>query len=309
MNVIHRKSIVWIVAVTESNHHSSKDTATLCIFHVQRVFLGEFTKFNSTKPLRVDYIMKLNKRNLLFLILCSIFLVSCTNTPWHREQADVFLKKGMALIEGGQYIGALKELSEADKYAPNDPVINYYLGVAYHGRGLRDLALERFQNAASLKEDYSEAHNYIGAIYMDMGQWEKAIVSFDKALKNYLYTTPALALYNSGWAYYNLQNFDMAMSRYQQASQQDRGGLLQPQIEKNIGLIYIKRSNLVQAREHLEKAVQLNPSLYDAHFFLGEIYLKIRDKANAKKSFLQVIALAPQSPFGLKAREYLQSLR
>ena len=83
----------------------------------------------------------------------------------------------------------------------------------------------------------------------------------------------------------------------------------QPQIEKNIGLIYIKQSNLVQAKEHLERAVALNPSLHDAHFFLAEIYLKTKDIANAKKSFQQVITLAPQSPFGQKAREYLQSLR
>lgn len=242
-------------------------------------------------------------------LLCSLFFISCTNTPWHRDQADVHLKKGMALIEAGQYIGALKELSEAEKNAPDDPEINYYLGVAYHGRGLRDMAMERFQKAIALKKDYSEAHNYLGAIYMDLGQWEKANEQFDIALKNYLYATPALALYNSGWAYYNLQRYDMAMSRYQQAQQQDRAGVLQAQIEKNIGLIYIRQSNLIEAKKHFEKSIALNPSLYDAQFFLAETYLKIRDTANAKKSFQQVIKLAPQSPFAQKARDYLQSLR
>ena len=253
--------------------------------------------------------MKLRFLVVVFVLLCSLFLLSCTNTPWHRQQADVFLKKGMALIEAGQYIGALKDLMEADKYSPNDPAINYYLGIAYHGRGLRDQALERFQRAVSLKEDYSEAHNYLGAIYMDMGQWDKANKAFDKALSNHLYGTPALALYNSGWAYYNLQNYDMALSRYHQALQQDRMGVLQSQIEKNIGLVYVKQSNLGQAKEHFEKSVTLNPSLYDAHFFLAETYLKIKDTANAKKSFQQVIKIAPQSSFGQKAREYLQSLR
>ncbi|MEE9934518.1 MAG: tetratricopeptide repeat protein [Deltaproteobacteria bacterium] len=252
--------------------------------------------------------MKLKIPVLLLVLLLQWLAVSCTSTPWHREQADLYLKKGMSLIEAGQYIGALKELMEADKNAPNDPTINYYLGVAYHGRGLRDLAMERFQKAVDLKSDYSEAHNYIGAIYMDMGQWEKAVASFDRALKNYLYATPALALYNSGWAYYNLQNYDVALSRYQQALQQDRMGVLQAQIEKNIGLIYIKKSNLVQARQHLEKSVTLDPEIYDAHFFLGETYLKIRDTANARKSFTQVIKLAPQSPFAQKSREYLQLL-
>jgi type IV pilus assembly protein PilF len=242
-------------------------------------------------------------------LLCQLFLISCTSTPWHRDQADVYLKKATVLIESGKYLGALKELLEADKYAPNDPEINYYLGIAYNGRGLRDMALEKFQKAVSLKKDYSDAHNYIGVIYMDMGQWEKAIDSFDKALANYLYANPEDALYNSGLAYYNLQKYDLALSRYQQALRQNPLSLRQPQIEGNIGLIYIKQSKLGQAIDHLKKSVTLNPSLYSAHFYLGETYLKIKDPANAKNSFQQVIKLAPESPFGQKAREYLQSLR
>lgn len=253
--------------------------------------------------------MKLKISIAIAFLIWQLCLVACTNTPWHRDQANVYLKKGMALIDAGQYLGALKELLEADKHAPGDPAINYYLGLAYHGRGLRDMAMDRFQKAVSLKPDYSEAHNYMGAIYMDMGQWHKAIESFDKALKNYLYATPELALYNSGWAYYNLQDYDKAILRYQQAMQQDKTGLLRSQIEKNFGLIFIRKGNLIQAKTHLEQAVTLNPSLIDAHFFLAEIYLKIKDTPNARKSFQQVIQLAPQTSFAQKSREYLESLR
>jgi type IV pilus assembly protein PilF len=253
--------------------------------------------------------MKLKIFILLSVLFGQLFLMSCTSSPWHRDQADASLKKGKALIEAGQYIGALKELLEADKNAPNDPEINYNLGIAYLGRGLRDMAMERFQKAVSLKENYSEAYNYMGAIYMSMGQWQKAIESFDKALANHLYMTPALALYNSGWAYYNMQNYDMAMSRYRQALTEDRMSVLQPEIEKNIGLIYVKQSNWMQAKAHFEKSVNLNPSLYDAHFFLAEAYLKMHDTTKAQKSFQQVIKLAPQSPFGQKSQEYLKSLK
>jgi len=99
------------------------------------------------------------------------------------------------------------------------------------------------------------------------------------------------------------------LSRYRQALQQDRTGVLRAQIEKNIGLVYVKQYNLIEAKKHFEKSVELNPSLYDAQFFLAETYLKIRDTGNAKKSFQQVIRVAPQSPFAQRAREYLQSLR
>jgi Tfp pilus assembly protein PilF len=255
-----------------------------------------------------DGIMKL-KTTVIFLLLSSmLFFPSCTSTPWHRDQADIHLQKGVAFIQAGKYIGALGELLEAEKNAPDDPEIRYYLAVAYLGRGLKDQAMEQFQKAVSLKEDYSEAHNYIGVMDMDAGQWQKAIDSFDRALKNPIYTTPAFSLYNSGLAYYNLQNYDMALLRYGQALSQDGMTAWQPQIELNIGLVYLQKSDPVRAREHLEKAASLNPSLYEAHFYLAEISLNMRDKAKAKKSFEQVIQLAPQSALGKKSREYLKTL-
>jgi tetratricopeptide (TPR) repeat protein len=244
----------------------------------------------------------------LSLLIGWISLISCTLSPWHRDQADAYMKKGRALLEAGQYLGALTELLEADKYAPNDPEINYYLGLAYSGRGLTKPAMERMQKAVDLKKDYSEAHNHLGVLYMDMGQWEKAIACFDRALDNYLYSTPALALYNSGWAYYNLKNYDTALSRYHQALRQDRMRVLQPQIEKNIALVYIKRNDLVSAVDYLKRAVAQNANLLDAHFFLAECYYQLHDFQNAKKSFQQVVKLAPQSPFAQKAQEYLRMI-
>ena len=253
--------------------------------------------------------MKSGKLIIVLVLTFFLSLTACTKSPWHRDQADAYLRKGIALLEAQQYLGALKELLEADKYAPNDAEINYYLGIAYLGRGLRDMAMQRFQKAISLKSDYSEAYNYIGAIYNEMEQWDKALPYFDKALANHLYANPEHALYNSGRSYFSLQNYDMAMQRFVEALKQDRAGILRPEIEASIGLVYLKQSNRHQAIAHLERAVSLNPSLYDAHFFLAEAYLAIQDKTRAKKSFQQVIELAPQSTFGQKARNYLQSLQ
>ncbi len=255
-----------------------------------------------------DGVMKLKTAFIFLLLISQLFLLSCTNTPYHRDQADIHLQKGVAFIQGGKYIGALGELLEAEKNAPDDPEIRYYLGIAYLGRGLKDQAMEQFQKAVSLKEDYSEAHNYIGVMQMDAGDWQKALESFDRALKNPVYLTPAFALYNSGLAYYNLKNYDGALARFQKALSQDGVAAWQPQIELNIGLVYLQKSDPVRAREHLEKAAALNPSLYEAHFYLGEISLNLRDKAKAKKSFEQVIKLAPRSALGQKAREYLKTM-
>jgi Flp pilus assembly protein TadD len=84
---------------------------------------------------------------------------------------------------------------------------------------------------------------------------------------------------------------------------------LRPQIEKNIGLVYFAQDNIQAAIAHFQKSVELNSVLYEVHFLLGECYLRIKDNVQAKKALQTVVKLAPQSPFGQKAKNYLQSLQ
>ena len=234
---------------------------------------------------------------------------ACTNTPWHRQQAEMFLNKGISFIEMRQFNSAAKELLEAEKYSPYDHKIHYFLGMAYHGKGMRDKAVEEFKEAISLKEDYSEAHNYLGTLYSDMEFWDQAIEEFDRALANPIYDTPAMALYNSGWAYYSKKDYPNALLKYQDALRREPLTNLRPRIEKNIGLAYLAQNNISEAIVHFKKSVELNSSLYDAQFLLGECYLRIKDTERARKAFQAVIKLSPQSSFGQKSNSYLQSLK
>jgi type IV pilus assembly protein PilF len=255
--------------------------------------------------------MKLeNIKLILFIVLLLSTLISaCTNTPWHKKQAEIFLNKGIAFLEVKQTNNALKELLEAEKYSPNDHKIHYFLGMAYDDKGLEEKAIEEFQKAISLKDDYSEAHNYLGVIYLRKSQWDQAINEFNKALANPVYDTPAVALYSEGWAYYKKKEYQTALSKNIEALRAEPRNILRPLIEKNIGLIYLDQLNVIEAIQHFKISVELDQSLYDTYYLLGECYLKIKDKANAKKAFQAVIKLSPQSSFGQQAKTYLQSLK
>ena len=177
------------------------------------------------------------RRVFLFLFLAALAMQvsACTYTPWHQEQAEIFLKRGISFISIEQYNNALKELLEAEKYAPDNQKIHYYLGMAYHGKGMKDRAMEEFKKAIALQDDYSEAHNYLGTLYSDMELWDKAIEEFDKALANPVYDTPAMALYNAGWAYYAKKDYKTSLAKYREALSREPITILRPQIEKHIG--------------------------------------------------------------------------
>ncbi|MFA5321534.1 MAG: tetratricopeptide repeat protein [Smithella sp.] len=250
-----------------------------------------------------------NKTVFFFILPAILLCLSCTYTPWHRQQSEIFLKKGISFLENRQYTSALKDLLESDKYYSGNPKVHYYLGIAYHGKGMKDNAIEEFKKAIALNENYSEAHNYLGTLYLDGQLWDKAIEEFEKALSNHLYDTPSMALYNMAWAYYSKKDYKTALVKYQEAFNANPMTGMRPQIEKNVGLIYYNQNDIHEAIRHLQKSIELDPSLFDAYVILGQSYLKIKDNKNARKAFQAVIVLAPESSFAGRARFYLQSLK
>ncbi len=250
-----------------------------------------------------------NKAVLIFVFSAILLCFSCTYTPWHREQSEIFLNKGISFLQIGQFNSALKELLEAEKYYSRNPKVHYYLGIAYHGKGMREQAIEEFEKAVSLDKHYSEAHNYLGTLYSEIQLYDKAIREFEKALGNHLYDTPSMALYNMAWAYYSKKDYKTALDKYQDVLRTDPMTGLRPQVEKNIGLIHYEQNNDMEAIRHLKKSTELDPSLVDAYFILGQSYLRNKDSKNARRAFENVVKLSPDSSFGLKARNYLQSLQ
>ena len=241
------------------------------------------------------------------ILLVSLLLMSC-KTPWDYEQASIHMNLGMAYIEANQYNSALKELLEAEKYTPDDARIHFYLGIAYHGNGFSDKAMAAFKKAIDSKPDYSEAHNFLGILYSNAGQWDMAIAAFNKALANIVYDTPAAALYNMGWAYYQKGDYLMATSKYDEALRREPNTVLMPIIAKNMGLASLALGRVNEAMQHFKKAIAVVPNYPEAQYWLAECHVRNKNREEAKTQFQALVKTAPESEFGLKAKNRLNDL-
>jgi type IV pilus assembly protein PilF len=237
-----------------------------------------------------------------------IFFTGCL-TPYDYERARVHKDVGTAYIESGQYNAALKELLQAEKHTPNEAQIHYYLGIAYYGKGMNDNATQEFRKAIDLKKDYSEAHNYLGTIYLNAGQWDMAIESFNRALENNVYDTPALALYNMGWAYYKKRDYATALNKYAEAIRREPNTILLPMIEKNMGLMNFEQGRLDEAIQHFKDALKIAPDFAESRYWLGECYLKQQRTDEARAAFQAVVKSSPESRFGVLAQTKLIELK
>ncbi|MDI6775635.1 MAG: tetratricopeptide repeat protein [Syntrophales bacterium] len=254
--------------------------------------------------------MKQIKKILYFIpVFMLLGMIGCATNRWKQEEGRVHLNIGIAYIESGQYNAALKELLEAEKLTPKDPKLHYFLGIAYYyGKGLNEKAIDEFNRALDLKPDYSEAHNFLGTIYLSKGLWDKAIESFNKALSNILYDTPAVALSNMGWAYYKKGDYQISLSKYQEAIAREPNTALLPLIEKNMGMVSFARGDMDRAVRHLKKSLELAPSLAESHYWLGECYIRLNNREEAKAAFRAAIKLAPESEYGIKAKKSLDAI-
>jgi tetratricopeptide (TPR) repeat protein len=246
----------------------------------------------------------------LIIILTGVLaatLIGCTS-QWKKDQAAIHSDLGMAYLNSAQYNDALKELLTSEDLYSGDPKVHYFLGVAYMGKDLRDKAITEFKKAIDLKDDFSQAHTYLGSVYNTIGLYDQAIDQFNKALANILYDAPAAALYNMGWSYYRKGDSKTALLKFDEAIAKDPNTPLLPGIERDIGIVSYNRGEYDNAVKHLKKSIELVPDFIDSYYWLGQCYLKQYKKSDAIAAFQTAIKLAPNSDYGIKAKESLKTI-
>lgn len=251
--------------------------------------------------------MNYRKSIVIWMSALLIMLTGCTS-QWKKDQATIHSDLGIAYLNQGQYNDALKELLQANELYDGDAKGHYFLGVAYIGKDLRDKAIVEFKRAIELQPDFSQAHTYLGSVYNQMGLYDKAIEHFNKALANVLYDAPAAALFNMGWSYYRKGDSKTALAKFEEAIAKDPNTPLLPGIERDIGIVSYNRGDYENAVRHLKKAIELVPDFVDAHYWLGQCYLKQYKRAESIAAFQKAVKLAPDSEYGIKAKESLKAL-
>jgi len=232
---------------------------------------------------------------------CAVFNHDPTDSYTDRQLQDM----GEKLLGARDLGQALRYLSLAEKRRPDDPVIQYDLGLAYYERGLKTDAFKHLKKALALKPVFPEAENALGRYYAEQGQYDQAQHAFQRALADPYYTTPHLALYNLGLVYEKKGDPDSALKQYREAVR------LQP----NYGVAYYRMGQILedqrradQARDAYGRAIEFAPDLVEAHYRYGVMSYSAGELENALYSLTRVVKLAPHSTMADEARRYLERL-
>jgi tetratricopeptide (TPR) repeat protein len=165
-------------------------------------------------------------------------------------------------------------------------------------------AVVHLQRALTLYPSFLEAQLKLGAVYMDLQQWDNA----EQALKRAIEINPRTVN-----AYLALGEVYSRQKKYSEAEKALTSGLL---IEDRswqghfaLARVYYAQGGLAKAARQVGLAIQLNDSFPDAHLLAANIHLKVNNRQDALDQFQTYLRLAPKGEFAAQARQAIEKLK
>ena len=147
-------------------------------------------------------------------------IVACTaliqeGPPTTGDRSIIFVNRGTAYYEKGDYDRAIQDYNEAIRLNPKETLSHVARGDAYKKKGDFDRAIQDFDEAIHLNSNDTNAYNDRGVACAKKGDYDRAIRDYNQAIR--LNSNYTLAYGNRGDAYFAQSNLTAAIADYEHA--------------------------------------------------------------------------------------------
>ncbi|MBC8179202.1 MAG: tetratricopeptide repeat protein, partial [Deltaproteobacteria bacterium] len=133
----------------------------------------------------------------LFSLLLLLMIAACAGDQAaiikKQKKVEALQQLGIAHAAEGNLRKGLAKLLEAVKLDPDNAELNHQIAVVLRVLGEYKLSLKYFNRALAIKPKDPETRNNLGTLYLEMGEWDKAIACFKEAVSDILYNSPQFA--------------------------------------------------------------------------------------------------------------------
>lgn len=157
----------------------------------------------------------------LFSLLLFAYLTSCAVPDvksYETPESSAFYDLGVAYLNENKIQKAFVEFQKAYSINPYDKRVLNAIGIIYllHFDDTPK-AISFFEKAVNRDSMYSEAYNNLGFAHESLGNFETAILYYEKAVENLTYATPEKAYINLANAHYRLGHHNHAIAAIREA--------------------------------------------------------------------------------------------
>jgi len=219
-----------------------------------------------------------------------------------EEQQDLY-EEGRSYFEQGRLDAAAGCFLEIVKENP-DRFADVYnkLGIIYHRKGISHKAIAFLEKALRINPIYTEAALNLSIIYNEVGRYDEAQKTFERAVKAvfktrtvkdpYIEGRLANEHFRLGNQYYDLGRFKEAIAEYRKALKLRPNF---PDITTRLGIAFREIGDLEAATKCFIKAQKINPKYLPAFIHLGIIYYMKGFVDMAIREWKKALAIDPEN--------------
>lgn len=197
----------------------------------------------------------------------------------------------LALIQQKKFDEAIAEAVRMKSVRKDDPIADNLLGAAYMAKGDLEKAKQSWQNALTVKPEYTPASINLAKLAMKQGNFEQANQEYEKVLK---YDPNNLSAFIGLAQVAELnKDFPKMVKILEEARQKN------PKDQTTVGMLvkyYLSQGKGLQALTVANEGVNANPNIPMAQYNLGIAQLGANQAQNATNTFKQLIAKNPTNP-------------
>ena len=245
-----------------------------------------------------------------FIIILVMFLVACATEDKQdqKNKANLHLQIGTSHLMKGQYPQALRELLNAERFDPKNPIVQNNLGLAYMVREKYVEAEKKFLLALRLDPNYTDARNNIGRLLIDLGLYDKALVQLQLATSDLTYEAPEKSWGNLGQALFLKGEYAKAREALRKSLSFRKENCFSLNM---YGRTLLELQAYKEASASFDLAIkQCVPANAEEPYFYSAMALYKMGRLDlARARFTEVVSLYPSSTYAKKANDLLEIIK
>lgn len=252
------------------------------------------------------------KHVLLIVTLLTFLFSGCGRSLKRMEEGEAHFQASKRLYSKGENIQAMSEAENAAEADNKNEEVQNFLGLLYAERGDQEKAMVHFNKAIRLKPDYSEARNNLCAFLLQDNRLDEALEHCKKAVENVTYATPERAYNNLGMIYDKKGDSAMAAQMHQKAILHNKKFVF--------SLLYLgktsyEKKDFAKAKEYLQSADEAclaspkgswGASCPESQYRLALTHLQLKQTPEAVHAFQNCLASDANGEFKNKCEKSLQ---
>lgn len=229
----------------------------------------------------------MTKKILIIFLGAVLTQMGCVDRAKRADEALVHYQIAQQLIVKDESTQAISEALKAAEADPDNPEIQNFLGLLYAQKAENEKAEDCFRRSIKLDSKYSDARNNLCWLLIEKSRYDEAIQQCRKAVENVTYATPERAYHNMGVAYERKGEIPKAVEAYKKGLIHNKKFVM---TLKNLAKIHLNEKAYKDALPLLETASKIcnsNPKgawgseCPESHYQLAMLFVQMKKRAQA----------------------------